>query len=162
MPGPSTPALPTTTLIWIDGERAMVARWDGAASMRRIIADIPPRHRSTGHVHRDPLVRHGGGGPVEDRLERVRAERERIFLAKVETATSTDDDLVIVGPGVIREHLAHRVAAHDRRHRRSRTVRTEPAGRLTEHQIVARLRSIVGDEPRRRVTGPGVAGPTAA
>lgn len=133
----------------------MLARWDGEATIRRLTAGIPPRHRSTGHVHRDPLVRHGGGGPAEDRLERIRVQREKAFLAEVQAAIPPLDELVIVGPGVIHEHLAHRVAADDKRHRRSRGVRSEPAGRLTEHQIVARLRSIVGEEQPRRVPRPG-------
>ncbi|HLA16896.1 MAG TPA: hypothetical protein VJZ72_08335 [Candidatus Limnocylindrales bacterium] len=161
MPGSTTPAQLTTTLVWIDGERAMLARWDGDATVRRITAAIPPRRRSMGHVHRDPNVRHGGGGPVEDRIERARAQREKEFLAEVEAAIPPVDELVIIGPGVIREHLAHRMVAADLRHRRSRHVRCEAAGRLTEHQIVARLRSVVGETPPRRVSRPGEAGPIA-
>jgi hypothetical protein len=144
-----TTAHPTTTLVWIDREGAVLARWDGQATTQRIKAGIPPRHRATGHIHRDPLVRHGGGGPVEDRLERARAERERAFLAKVEAAIPTEDELVIIGPGVIHEHLAHLMVGHDRQHRRTRSVRAEPADHLTQHQIVARLRAIVGAEPPR-------------
>jgi len=161
MPGSSTPAQLTTTLIWIDGERAMLARWDGDATVRRITAGIPPRHRSMGHIHRDPNVRHGGGGPVEDRIERARAQREKAFLAEVQAAIPPLDELVIIGPGVIREHLAHRMTHEDKHHRRSRHVRCEPAGRLTEHQIVARLRAIVGEAQPRRVSRPGETGPIA-
>jgi hypothetical protein len=150
MPGTSTHAPQTpTTLVWIDGDHAIVARWDGEATIRKIRAGIPPRHRSTGHVHRDPTVRHGGGGPVEDRLERARAERERAFLARVEQAIPGTDELLIVGPGVIHEHLAHRLREHDRQHRRTRDVRSERADHMTEHQIVARLRAEVGAEPKR-------------
>jgi hypothetical protein len=149
-PAMSTPDMSTpTTLVWIDGEAAVLARWDGDATIRRIRAAIPPRHRSTGHLHRDPTVRHGGGGPVEDNLARARAEHERAFLARVEEAIPAGDELVIIGPGVIHEHLAHRIAEHDRQHRRTRSVRSDPADHLTEHQIVARLRAIVGAPPRR-------------
>jgi hypothetical protein len=141
----------TVSLVWIDGKKAIVARWDGATSIHHLTANIPKRHRSVGHVHRDPGVRHGGGGPVEDHMERVRAERERAFLAEVETALAPEDELVIVGPGVIHEHLAHRVVEHDRQHRRTRTVRSEAADNLTEHQVVARLRALAGaDAPRGR------------
>lgn len=158
MPGPKALAPATTpprsgsgtaTLVWIDGKLAILARWDGAPAVRRLTADIPRRHRSVGHVHRDPGVRHGGGGPVEDHLERVRAERERSFLAQVEAAIDPDDELLIIGPGVIHEHLAHRLLDHDRAHHRARHVRSEPADNLTEHQIVARLRLLVGAAPRR-------------
>lgn len=164
MPGPSTPAPATTasrsperkaaapataTLVWIDGKLAILARWDGEPTILRFWADIPKRHRSVGHVHRDPGVRHGGGGPVEDHMERVRAERERAFLAEVEAAIAASDDLVIIGPGVIHEHLAHRMLEHDRQHRRGRTIRSEHSDNLTEHQIVARLRTIVGADPPR-------------
>ncbi len=157
MPG-STTLAPFTTLVWIDGERAMLVYSDEDSVVHRIVAAIPARHRSMGHVHRDPTVRHGGGGPVEDHLERARAQREREFLARVAAAIPPIDELVIIGPGVIREHLAHLIRSDDRHHRRSRQVRCEPADRLTEHQIVARLRSIVGDSPPRRIPGQPMAG----
>ena len=161
MPGSTTPAPLTTTLVWIDGERAVLARWDGDVSVRRIVAGIPPRHRSMGHVHHDPGVRHGGGGPVEDQLERVRAEREKAFLTKVEAAIPPVDEVVIIGPGVIREHLARRMAAADKHHNLRRQIACEPADNLTEHQIVARLREIVGETLPRRESRPGEAGPIA-
>jgi hypothetical protein len=159
MPGSTTPAQLTTTLVWIDGEGAVLARWDGDATVRRIAAGIPPRHRSVGHIHRDPAVRHGGGGPVEDRIERVRAQREKAFLAKVEAAVPPEDEVTIIGPGVIREHLARRMAASDRHHHRPRHITCEPADNLTEHQIVARLREIAGETLPRRESRPGEGGP---
>lgn len=139
------------SLIWIDSEEAVLARWNGSLTLDRLRSDVPPHHKSTGNVRIDPQTRHGGGGPVEDRLERWRQEHLREFLVLVARRIPPTDEVTILGPGVVREHLERQLLADDRRHHRTRTVGSQPAGRLSERQLVARLREMAGTPPKRRV-----------
>jgi hypothetical protein len=63
------------------------------------------------------------------------------------------DDITILGPGTVAEHLERGLQAEDRHHRRRRVVRTEPSGRLTDRQLAARLDREAGIERRRRTVG---------
>ena len=142
------------SLIWIDCEEAVLARWNGSLTLDRLRSDVPPHHKSTGNVRIDPQTRHGGGGPVEDRLERWRQEHLREFLVLVARRIPATDEVTILGPGVVREHLERLLLADDRRHHRTRTVDTRPSGRLSERQLVARLREMAGTPPKRRSLSP--------
>lgn len=138
------------TLIWIDSEEAIIVRWADRATVERIRSDVPGRHRSTGHVRVDPAVRHGGGGPSAAALDRARREHLRAFLEDVLRHVPEDDDVTVVGPGLVRERLERSLRADDRRHSRRRHVRSAAADRLSEQTLVARVRELAGDAPRRR------------
>jgi len=145
------PALRPTTLVWIDTEEAVVLRWQAGAEVRRLRSEVPPRHRSTGHVRHDPRIRAGGGGVPDDGLERRRRLLLDKFLDEVAGLVPPDDRAVIIGPGPVREHLAEALRADDRHHGRLRPVETEPAGALTEPQLIAMLRRLAGAPPVRRL-----------
>ncbi len=145
------PTLRPTTLVWIDTEGAVVLRWQAGAEVRRLRSEVPPRHRSTGHVRHDPRIRAGGGGVPDDGLERRRRLLLDRFLDEVAGLVPPDDRAVIIGPGPVHEHLAEALRAEDRHHRRLRPVETEPAGALTEPQLVAMLRRLAGAPPVRRL-----------
>jgi hypothetical protein len=141
------------TLVWIDAREAVIARWqEGEAHLERLHSDVPSHHRATGHVHYDPTVGHGGLAP-KDAGERKRLEHLARFVELVATKLPATDELVIIGPGTVRDRLAHRVREADRHASRAREVRCEAAARLTDRQIVARLRHVAGSEQRRWIAG---------
>jgi hypothetical protein len=141
------------TLVWIDAREAIIARWQGSeAHLERLHSDVPSHHRSTGHVTYDPAVGHGGVAP-KDAGERKRLEHLTRFVELVAGQLPPTDDVVIVGPGTVRDRLAHRIRETDRHASRTRGVACEAAPRLTERQIVARLRHIAGADRRRWTSG---------
>jgi hypothetical protein len=62
-------------------------------------------------------------------------------------------DVLILGPGTVRERLARRIRALDRRARRSRTIACRASAGMTDRQLVAVLRTAAGIEPARRAVG---------
>lgn len=141
------------TLVWIDARTAVVASWHaGEARLERLESDVPSHHKATGHVRYDPAMRHGGGAP-KDTGEAHRLEHLARFVELVASHVPPDDALSIIGPGTVRERLEHEVREADRRASRTRSVICEPATRLTDRQLVARLRRLAGVEDRRRSVG---------
>jgi len=133
-----------TLLIWIDAERAVIARWTGEAQLERIASAVPARHESTGHVRFDPVVRHGGGGAAQDKIERDREGHLREYLSEVARRVGPGEDVEILGPGGVREDLARTIRLADLEQRRRRTVVSAPSPRLTDRQLIARVRERVG------------------
>ncbi len=137
-----------TTLVWIDSEEAIIVRWGDRANVERVRSDVPGRHRSTGHVRVDPTGRHGGrSGP--DGAERARRARLATFVKEVADHLPPDGDVVVVGPGLVRSRLERSLRADDRRLGRRRRVHTTAADHLTEQELVARVRELAGDAPKR-------------
>jgi hypothetical protein len=138
-----------TTLVWIDSEEAIIVRWADRATVERVRSDVPGRHRSTGHVRVDPSIRHGGGAGPEA-AERARRARLAAFIHDVAGHLPPDGDVLVVGPGMVRERLERDLRADDRRLGRHRHVHAAPAERLTEEELVARVRELAGEAPKRR------------
>jgi hypothetical protein len=133
------------TLVWIDSERAVIVRWDGAPRLTRIESEVPTHHRLGGHVGRDPLLRAMGSPPPD----RHRDEHMRHHLRTVADSLVGTDDVEVIGPGTVHEHLATLLRAEDRVHGRTRTVLASPAGLYSDAQLVARVRASAGDPPKR-------------
>lgn len=139
------------TLVWIDAREAIVGHWhDGAVRLERLHSDVPPHHRATGHVRHDPTIRHGGGGAQDGEANRL--EHLARFIDAVATHIPLQGDLLIMGPGTVRDRLGHRIREMERP-TAARPISIETAGRLTEPQLVARLRRLAGAETRRRAIG---------
>jgi hypothetical protein len=141
-------ALPVS-LVWIDSQTAVHLRWDGAVSLQRIHSEVPPHHHAMGHLRIDPLTRHGGGGPVEDRVEGARQEKLRRYLQTVAERIPPGDTVWILGPGTVGEQLERMIREDDRRRHRQREIHTRRAGPMTERQLLATLRELAGDPPPR-------------
>ncbi len=142
------------TLVWIDAQEAAIARWSGGrASLERMGSDVPAHHRSTGHLRCDPGVRHGGGRTPQAAAERHRREHLARFIDRVVERLPADEDLVILGPGLVRERLETEVRTADERQLRRREVECRAAPRMTGPQLIARLRHLAGADPRRRIVG---------
>ena len=146
------------TLVWIDAREAKVVRWhDGVSAVESMESDVPAHHRSTGHVRHDPAVRHGGG-EAQAAAEAQRLEHLARFVERVADRLPTEDDLLILGPGTVRDRLEHRVRDRDRHAARSRSIVCEPSERATDRQLVRRVRLVSGDVPRRRTRHPPAGG----
>jgi len=150
-PAPQRPA----TLVWIDAEEAYVLRWQSGAEVTRLTSEVPPRRRAVSGERRDPTVRAGGGGVADDQVERHRRAHLERFVRDVAALVPPGDRAVILGPGPVKERLAGELMAEDRRHGHERPITVEPAGKMTEPQLVARLREIEGVAPRRRLPAAG-------
>ena len=143
------------TLVWIDARSAIVVRWSDGPQITRHALDVPPHEKSAGHVRLVP-GRHGGGR-AQTGLETHRLEHLRQDLARIAATLLDDEDILILGPGTVREHLAAQLRAADEktgragkvRGRPGRQIHSEPAQRMTEAQLVERLRDLVGEPPRR-------------
>ena len=150
---PPDPAIRPTSLVWIDSREAVLVRLrDRVADVERVVSDVPAHHRATGHVRHDPLV-HGRGDAPQRGGEPHRLEHLRRFVADVATRLDRDDDLLVLGKGTVHEQLARLVAADDARHGTVREIACESSPPITERQLVARLRTFAGQEPRRMTIG---------
>ncbi len=144
---------PDRTLVWIDAREAVIGHWHaGEVRLERLRSDVPSHHRSTGHVRHDPTVRHGGGA-AQDAGEANRLEHLARFIDLVATHVPADGELLILGPGTVRDRLGNRMRETERHTAGARQITVQTAGRLTEPQLVARLRNLAGVEPRRRTLG---------
>jgi hypothetical protein len=133
---------PRATGVWISANSATVLRWSPELTVRhRIDSTVPGRHRSTGAA---PTERHPAG-------EGHRDEHMRTFFVQIAQALPVEDDLLLVGDGGVVEHLAEQIRADDTSHGRKRRIEVEKGGRLTERQLIARIRTFVGSPVRRNL-----------
>jgi hypothetical protein len=143
-----------STLVWIDARDAIIVSWrDDRALVEREESDVPAHHRATGHIRHDPGVRHGGGGAPQTAGEPHRIEHLERFVERVAGRLPPDDDVVILGPGTVRERLERRIRLDDEGHERSRLISCEASPRLTDRQLIARVRHVAGADPLRRAVG---------
>jgi hypothetical protein len=143
-----------STLVWIDARDAIIVSWrDDRALVEREESTVPVHHRATGHIRHDPGVRHGGGGPPQTAGEPHRIEHLERFLDRVADRLPPDNDVVILGPGTVRERLERRIRLNDEGHERARLISCEASPRLTDRQLIARVRHVAGADPLRRTVG---------
>ena len=82
-----------------------------------------------------------------------RLEHLARFLDTVADVPPDEDDLLVLGPGTVHEHLAAQLRERDRHRRIVRDITCAPATRLSRRQLVARLRRATGEEPPRGPVG---------
>lgn len=139
----------TWTLVWIDAREALFAHWDGVESrLARLESDVPSRHRSTGHFSYEPPLRQRGLSAA-DAGEYRRLEHVRRWLSQVAARIPDDDEVEVIGPGPMHERLVRLLEEEDRTHQRGRSVICASSRRLSDPQLVARLREAVGAAPSR-------------
>lgn len=143
----------SNTIVWIDAREAVIVRWqDAEARLERIDSDVPAHHRATGHVRHDAAV-HPGGGTPKAAGEPHRLEHLAQFIDEVAGRLPDDDDLLILGPGTVHERLEREISERDRHHGLDRHVTCEAAPPLTDRQLIARLRHLVGSDAPRQTLG---------
>lgn len=142
-----------STLVWIDAQDAVIVRMQGdRARVERVESEVPAHHRATGHVRHDPAVRHGGGG-LQSAGEPHRIEHLNRFVGGIAFRLAADDNLLVLGPGTVRERLARRLSESDGHHGRHRDITCRASPPLSDRQLIALLRRFAGLEPRRRSVG---------
>ena len=148
-----------TTLVWIDSEEAIIVRWaDRADRGAGPLGRAGPAAAPSGHGPVDPAMR-PSTATAADAQERARREELRRFVDEVACRVPDADDVTVVGPGVLRGRLERRSCAPTTATTAaSRLVHSAAAERLTEQELVARVRALAGDAPPRL----GVAGRPAA
>jgi hypothetical protein len=141
-------------LVWVDAREAIIVRLtDADITIEHLESDVPAHHRATGHVRRDPTIRHGGGRDPRAG-EPHRLEHLARFLDAVTARVAGVDDLLLLGPGTVREHLERRLRERSGPvGRPTPRITSEAAGRTTDPQLVVRLRHHLGQEPRRQTVG---------
>lgn len=117
--------------IWIDHEKAfIVTLHEGRADTMRIASNVE------GHV------RLAGGGPTavapEGRPERRHTEHLRLFYCKVVAAIKDAPSLYVFGPGEAKGELAKELRKS--KSLATRIVTVEPADKMTERQMAAKVR----------------------
>ncbi len=153
-PVPGQEAARATALVWIDAREAVIVRWaDGEPSFERHTSDVPTHRKSTGHVRHDSTMRHGGGGAPQSADEPHRLEHLARFVDEAARCLADAEEIVVIGPGTVHEHLAGRLREIDDRQGRTRSIKTVPSARLTDRQLAARLRELVGMPSPRRTVG---------
>jgi hypothetical protein len=137
-------------LVWVDSRGATIVRGGTSGPvLEHIESDVPAHRRATGNVRVDPAIRHGGGGDVTNQVERHRLEHRRAFLAEVAARIAPGDDVVVLGPGPVRGHLATLLSEEPRRVASGAAVVEAPAGRRSARQLVARYLELAGSPPAR-------------
>lgn len=137
-------------LVWVDSRGATIVRGGTTGPvLEHIESDVPAHRRATGNVRVDPAIRHGGGGDVTNQVERHRLEHRRAFLVEVASRIAPGDDVVVLGPGPVRGHLATLLSEEPRRVAAGAAVVEAPAGRRSARQLVARYLELAGNPPPR-------------
>jgi len=145
----------SVALVAISAGRARIVTWrDQEVRQLEIHSGVPRRHRSIGHVRRDPTVRHGGTGRSEIEMTRRRGEYLHRYLDKVAEAIAPFDRVVVTGGGPLPGELAGRLADREQGRPLPRTIELDHAGHRTDRQLVARLRQLAGHPPLRRQATP--------
>ena len=149
---------PGQTIVWIDSDNAIVVHWrDESAVVERFESEVPAHHRSTGHVRHVATIRHGGGGGVSQTADEAhRHEHLGRFLEQIAEAIPDADDVEVIGPAATHEKLAAILRETDRHQGRTRVVDSASSPRLTEPQLIARVRAFAGEAPKRRIVGRGL------
>lgn len=144
--------MPTHTVVGvcIDHAQARIVTLDenDIATVRAMQSQVPPAHKDLHEGH----PRHGGsstlgvGGHNHD--ERFRLQEIKRFYDAVAASLATPDRLFILGHnGAITEFEAH---LRDHTALTPRLAGSETINRLTDAQLIARVRELAGRPPARR------------
>jgi hypothetical protein len=121
--------------LWIDRREAVIVMVaDGEKETRRIEADLGRHVRFTGgHGARTPF----GTQPAEDKRERQNEDRVNRYYSEVIASLRDADKILIFGPGEAKTEVQRLL---EREGLGRRVVAVEPADKMTERQITAKVR----------------------
>ena len=133
--------------VWIDHREAIVVSIsEKGESVTKIASNAESHHRLSGGARsRTPY------GPQdvasEDRIEHRHMQQLHRFYGKVKNAICRADAIFIFGPGEAKWEF--RKELKEPRALFSRIVGTEPADKLTDEQMVAKVRAFFGSHASR-------------
>jgi hypothetical protein len=93
-------------------------------------------------------MRHGGAALTSGEPRRL--EHLTKFVRRVARRLPLRSDVVVIGPGTVRDRLTSQLRRQDTRSGLKRDISCEPAARLTRGQLVARYRRAMGAQLHRR------------
>ena len=128
------------TAVWMDAAAATIVRWgpEGAGPRTHLDPEVPTRHHASGPEGEHWAFNEGN-----------RNEHLRLFFDRLAALLPENDDLLLLGDGVVVEQFATHLAGHRSGRRSTARVVVERAQPMTENQLVARLRSFAGAAPKR-------------
>ena len=135
----------TYTGVWIDHREAIVVSLnEKGESLNRIVSNAEGHHRLSGGARSRTLY-----GPQdvasEDRIEHRRMQQLHRFYEKVKEAICRADAIFIFGPGEAKWEFRKELKEHKALF--SRIVGIEPAEKMTDKQVVAKVRAFFGGPP---------------
>ena len=140
--------------IWMDAERAMIARWRGEPVLERLESGVPPKRPAVGSVRRGPARPAGGGRVPGHGTEGRHRELLRRYLADIAGRVADLDFVEVAGRGQLHEQLADLLRRLASRGDGDIEVTTRRASRRpTEPQLAARLREMLGAQLPRQTSG---------
>jgi hypothetical protein len=141
-------------LVWLDAERAMIARWRGAPVVERLESGVPPRRAAVGSVRRGP-ARPAGGGRVPGHGTKGRhRELLRRYFADLAVHLADLDIVEVAGRGQAYEQLADLLRRLAARREGDVDVTTRAAARrAAETTFVAVLLAREGSRVERGTSG---------
>jgi hypothetical protein len=141
-------------LIWMDAERAMIARWRGEPVVERVESGVPPKRPAVGSVRRGPGRPAGGGRVPGHGTEGRHLELSRRYLADLAGRLADLDVVEVAGRAMVHEQFAALLRRLAARGNGVVDVTTRRASRRpTERQLAARLREMLGAQHPRRTVG---------
>lgn len=153
MPDPTEPE--RAGLVWIDGQRAVIVRWDDEPIIERIESALPPMRRAVGSVRRGPARPHGGGRVPGHGTEGRRRELVRAYLGDVAERVADLDVVEVSGRGELYEQFARLLRTLALRGHGEPAVTTRAlARRPSDRQLATRFRRLVDRQLPRQASGP--------
>lgn len=135
------------TGIWMDQTKAIIVRVNGDdTSVEHLTTTVEPKHKSTSGVRSKRPYWHRTVNSAK-RNELHREGDIRRFFERVETAIGNEVPLIVCGPGEGKEAFCRYLEEH----RRARPATATTTSRLTEAQIIARLKAACGVHPERKI-----------
>lgn len=122
--------------LWIDHRRAVIVQLQDGHPVKRIVeSDVGRRHRAGGSRTSVPY------GPqdafAEDRAQRKYEQRLRIYYRSVADTLDDPDELLVIGPGEAKGEFVKELD----RASQQRVVAVEPADKMTDPQLVAKVKT---------------------
>jgi hypothetical protein len=113
--------------LWIDHRRAVIVSVAGGAeSIQRVSSNVEGHHRQSGM-----------SGPADDARQRELTEYLNRYYEEVVSRVRDADSILIFGPGEAKGELKARL---ERDHLGGRVVGIETSDKLTDPQVVAKVR----------------------
>ena len=142
-------------LVWIDAQRAVIARWDDEPVLERLESGVPPMRRAAGSVRRGPARPEGGGRVGGHGTEGRHRELTHQFFGEVAERLAYLDVVEVSGRGQIHQQFAELLEKLVQKGDGEPEVTTRALSRRpSDRQMAARLRKLVGKQLPRGGSGP--------
>ena len=142
-------------LVWMDAQRAVIARWDDEPVLERLESGVPPMRRAAGSVRRGPARPEGGGRVGGHGTEGRHRELTPRFFGEVAERLADLDVVEVSGRGQVHEQFAELLEKLVQKGDGEPEVTTRALSRRpSDRQMAARLRKLVGEQLPRRQVGP--------